>query len=196
MDGMHGLTLQGGGRRPTRTGFHFVRELERVDVERIAEGEVGAHKGGQVLEKLRYNHHLLAKLIASGRSLVECSRVTGFAPGTCAVLKNDPAFAELVEHYKATLDEVFVDVHRQMAGLAMDAIGELRERLDAEPEKFSKRELLDLFEKLADRSIPTAKGGPSPLAGSPQGGSPVAVQINFVPAERYVDGVVVDLEKL
>ena len=70
-----------------------------------------------------------------------------------------------------------------MAALGTSVLEELTERFEADPEKFTKRELMDLFTTMADRSIATAKGGPTPqqaLQVAGPGGAGLALQINFV----------------
>ena len=98
-----------------------------------------------------------------------------------SILKNDPAFQELVSFYADEMNELYVDVHQRMATLGTSILEELTERFEADPDKFTKRELLDMFTAMADRSIPTAKGGPAPqqaITTGPNGG--LALQINFV----------------
>jgi hypothetical protein len=68
-----------------------------------------------------------------------------------------------------------------MAALGTSILEELTERFEADPDKFTKRELLEMFTTMADRSIPTAKGGPAPqqaIVAGANGG--LALQINFV----------------
>jgi hypothetical protein len=123
----------------------------------------------------------LAKAVASGKSGLECSNLTGLTPTRVSDLKNDPAFQELVSFYADEMNEVYVDVHQRMATLGTSILEELTERFEADPDKFTKRELLEMFTAMADRSIPTAKGGPSPqqaIVAGPNGG--LALQINFV----------------
>jgi hypothetical protein len=114
--------------------------------------------------------------------LIECSNLTGLSGPRISDLKNDPAFQELVSYYAEELNEVYIDVHQRMAALGTSVLEELAERFESDPEKFTKRELMDLFTTMADRSIATAKGGPTPqqsVAVSP-GGAGLALQINFV----------------
>jgi hypothetical protein len=124
---------------------------------------------------------MLAKAVASGKTLLECSQLTGYRQSVISDLKNDPAFQELVAFYAEELHQVYVDVHARMAAFGTSVLEELQERFEREPDKFTKRELLDLFTSMADRSIPTAKGGPAPqqtiVSG---GGNGLALQINFV----------------
>lgn len=169
----------GKGRRPAPIQYNVTRHLTEGD---LADMWNPYQDGtGPRLKTLRYNHHLLAKAVASGKSLLECSNLTGHSATRICVLKNDPAFQELVSFYAEELNEVYVDVHQRMASLGTSVLEELQERFEADPEKFTKRELMDLFTTMADRSIPTAKGGPSPqqaITAGPNGG--LALQINFV----------------
>ena len=169
----------GKGRRPAPIQYNVTRHLTEGD---LADMWNPYQDGtGPRLKTLRYNHHLLAKAVASGKSLLECSNLTGHSATRICVLKNDPAFQELVSFYAEELNEVYVDVHQRMASLGTSVLEELQERFEADPEKFTKRELMDLFTTMADRSIPTAKGGPAPqqaITAGPNGG--LALQINFV----------------
>jgi hypothetical protein len=173
----------GKGRRPAPILYGPPRPLSEADIASMWDRQADGAKAIPRIKTLRYNHHLLAKAVASGKSLLECSQMTGLTGSRISDLKNDPAFQELVSFYAEELHEVYVDVHQRMAALGTSVLEELTERFDAEPEKFTKRELMDLFTTMADRSIPTAKGGPSPQQGLSIGGnagSGLALQINFV----------------
>ena len=176
---MRVVTPPGKGRRPAVFAYNITRELGEADI--AAMWDSNAPKGAPSLKALRYNHHLLAKAVASGKSLLECSNLSGLTPARISTLKNDPAFQELVSFYAEELHEVYVDVHERMAALGTSVLEELQERFEEAPDKFTKRELMDLFTTMADRSIATAKGGPKPqqsIVPGPNGG--LALQINFV----------------
>ena len=97
------------------------------------------------------------------------------------MLFGSPAFQELVSFYAEELNEDYVDVHQRMAALGTSVLEELTERFESDPDKFTKRELMDLFTTMADRSIATAKGGPNPQQMIATGnGAGLALQINFV----------------
>jgi len=178
---MQVIVPPGRGRRPAPLLYNVTRHLAETDIAALWE----ARKDGSTpkLKTLRYNHHLLAKAVASGKSLIECSNLTGLTAPRISDLKNDPAFQELVSYYAEELNEVYIDVHQRMAALGTSVLEELTERFEADPEKFTKRELMDLFTTMADRSIATAKGGPTPqqaLQVAGPGGAGLALQINFV----------------
>lgn len=174
-------TPPGRGRRPAPVFYGEPRHLSELEIAEMWRPEVSSLPGVGRIKTLRYNHHLLAKAVAAGKTLLECSQISGMSGPRISELKNDPAFQELVSFYAEELHDVYVDVHQRMATLGTSVLEELQERFETEPEKFSKRELMDLFTTMADRSIATAKGGPKPqngLAVGPAGG--LALQINFV----------------
>ena len=171
----------GKGRRPAPIHYGPTRALTEVDIASMWERQSEGAKGIPRIKTLRYNHHLLAKAVASGKNLLECSQMCGLSVHRISDLKNDPAFQELVSFYAEELNEVYVDVHQRMAALGTSVLEELQERFEAEPEKFTKRELMELFTTMADRSIPSAKGGPAPQQVIASGnGAGLALQINFV----------------
>ena len=169
----------GTGRRPAPLFYNVTRHLNEADIAELWHPQ--RENTGPRLKTLRYNHHLLAKAVANGKSLLECSKVCGLSMPRISDLKNDPAFQELVSFYAEEMNEVYVDVHQRMAALGTSVLEELTERFEADPDKFTKRELLEMFTTMADRSIATAKGGPAPqqaITTGPNGG--LALQINFV----------------
>jgi len=169
----------GKGRRPAPIFYNVTRHLNEADIAALWDHQ--RDNTGPKIKALRYNHHVLAKAVASGKSGIECGNLTGMSPVYISILKNDPAFQELVSFYADEMNELYVDVHQRMATLGTSILEELTERFEADPDKFTKRELLDMFTAMADRSIPTAKGGPAPqqaIVAGPNGG--LALQINFV----------------
>jgi hypothetical protein len=169
----------GKGRRPAPLFYNVTRHLNEADIAALWDHQ--RDNTGPKIKTLRYNHHVLAKAVAAGKSGIECANLTGMAANYISILKNDPAFQELVSFYADEMNELYVDVHQRMATLGTSILEELTERFEADPDKFTKRELLDMFTAMADRSIPTAKGGPAPqqaIIAGPNGG--LALQINFV----------------
>jgi len=175
------ITPPGRGRRPAPIFYGEPRPLTEIDILEMWKPDNEAGRGIGRIKTLRYNHHLLAKAVASGKSLLECSNLSGLSQPRISDLKNDPAFQELVSFYAEELHEVFTDVHSRMAAFGTSLLEELQDRFETEPEKFTKRELMELFTTMADRSIATAKGGPKPQhAPAAGGGAGLALQINFV----------------
>lgn len=190
---MYAISPPGRGRKPAIISYGATRPLTEADVAKMWAADTQQYPR---IKALRYNHHLLAKAVASGKSLLECSRMTGLTVGRISNLKNDPAFQELVSYYAEELHEVFVNVQERMAALGTSVLEELQERFENDPEKFTKRELLELFTTMADRSIPTAKGGPSPQQAVGPNGTGLNLQINFVSSTPQMDEIIeAELEK-
>lgn len=159
------------GRRNADVGLEFVRELNAGDLDVLLNPPP---KGMQTsaLKQIRHKHHLLARLVAESKSGTEISYITGYSLSRISILKNDPAFKELVEYYQQNVQEVYLDVHQRIADLGLAAADELHERLEDNPKQFTNRELLDITEKMLDRSG---------LVETPQkGGGPVAISVSFV----------------
>ncbi len=150
----------GRGKRATSVSATVRRPLTKADVDAlwaIPEGGLGAV--APPLQRIRFQHHSLARLLAEGRSQEECALITGFSPSRISILKADPSFAELLTSYKSMTDEVYVNVHERLAGLGLNTIEELMERLDTDPDSFSNNTLIELSKLTLDRSGygPTSK---------------------------------------
>jgi len=123
-----------------------IREL-LVD-EQLPKKEVSATP---VLQRLRHRHHLLARLIAQGTKDGDVAAISGYDPSRISVLKSDPAFKELIAHYKTQVDEVFISVHERLLTLGLSSIDEMTDRIEANPESFSTQDLMELIKLSADR---------------------------------------------
>jgi len=105
------------------------------------------------VQQLRHQHHLLARLLAEGKQITEAACITGYSIAYVSRLKTqDRAFRDLIDYYRSQVAEVFVDVHQRLAGLGLNTVEELQERLAEKPESFSNRELMELGELCMDRS--------------------------------------------
>ena len=109
-------------------------------------------EGAAKLKKLRSSHHEAARLVALGKEPSEIALITGYTPVRVCQLKVDPAFQELVAHYSGQVEELYVDVHRRLAGFTNDAMEELHERLLEAPEKIKTSDLKDLLTLGLDRT--------------------------------------------
>ena len=101
----------------------------------------------------------MAQLLAQGMAEGMVSKLCNVSLSRISILKNDPAFAELLTYYAESRDEAFADFFTAAADLSIDAVGRLREILDETPEKLTPRDLMELVKTLADRSgnAPIAK---------------------------------------
>jgi len=144
------------GRPANEPEVDFVRELHESDLTLL-----DAPRGVQSrpIAKLRDSHHALARALAAGMRPGEASLITGYSLSRISVLQADPSFKELLEFYRTAQDATYASLHDRMATLSLDAIAELRERLDEHPEEFTPGALLEMVKTLADRTgfAPTTK---------------------------------------
>ena len=124
-------------------------ELTQLELDR-AEAEAGARTAP--LMRLRWSHHRLAQSLAQGMREFEASAVTGYAPGTISGLKRDPAFQELIAHYRERMQEQVLDQVGRMAAISADALEVLHERILESPEKMTNDALLRVAQLTLDRS--------------------------------------------
>lgn len=131
-------------------------------------------------------HHLLAQLVAEGKSNIDVGLITGYTPQYVGQLRGDPAFAELVAHYMSERERVFVDVLERINTLGVQSVEELMRRVELDAGKFKPRELMEI----AKLALDAAKGGGSSGASGPQ----VAISVNFVPGEAEPGGSTISVE--
>ena len=67
-----------------------------------------------------------------------------------SVLKNDPAFAELLEHYRNEVSEEFTDVLDRLKMVSLDAVQDLHEKLESGQLTFA--QTMSLAQLALDRS--------------------------------------------
>jgi hypothetical protein len=131
-------------------GAEIVRELDMNDLELYRSTPVGSTTPN--IKNIRHTHHRLAQLLASGLKEIDCAAATGYSQSRISILKNDPAFSELLSHYSQTQQAAYQGMVEKLAAVGHDAIEELHERLIETPDTFSNNHLLDLIKATADRS--------------------------------------------
>ena len=175
LDDLTNLAI-GNARRPAGQQVHmeYARDLDASDLGLILNPPP---KGTLTspLARLRNTHHMLARLLAEGRGNAEASLITGYSPSRISILRNDPAFASLMEYYSTQVEAKYLDVHERLAALGLSTIDELQERLESDPDSFKNRELMELAEFALDRSLTKDSRKASPT------GAP-AIAITFVGA--------------
>lgn len=144
--------LAGPGRRPAPLDFSVVRELTEADLQLLS---LESSTQPPALKRITDRHHALARLLASGVGEGEASLILNYDQSRVSILKNSPAFQELLALYRSEVDREFAVVLDHMSGLSKDALFELRERLEEKPEKFTNSELLRIVTDMTDR-VPAA----------------------------------------
>ena len=142
----------GRGRRASEVQATTRRELTKADVDvlwKLPEGGLGSTT--PPLQRIRFQHHQLARLLAQGTPQVEAAMITGMDQSRISVLKNDPTFKELLDHYSSQVKEIFINVHERLAAVGLSSIDELQARLEETPDDFSLRELMELAALTLDR---------------------------------------------
>lgn len=143
-------SLRRGRRGATAAAPTFVREIVPEDVPQIL-ARPAAPPADRPMLRIRHQHHMAAKLLADGRPPAEISLITGYSTARLGQLQKDPAFAELLAHYKDQSVERWLNVHERLASLGIAVTEELMERLESAPDDFSNEELRRLAETLLDR---------------------------------------------
>lgn len=126
-----------------------LRELTPADLAMLdtEKGSTTSH-----VKRLSQRHHSLARNLASGMSERDAGIICGYSPSRVSILKNDPAFRELLTFYAGEVDLVYQDMHEKLHGIASVALDELQERLEDEPESISVGQLLEVVKIGADRT--------------------------------------------
>jgi len=127
------------------------RALTAEDIALVDNAAVGVAQAPSV-QRLRQSHHRLAQLIASGIKDVEAARLTGYSPSRISILKNDPAFKELLTQYKDIVEEKFSDTIEVMKHVTDDALSLIHERMLDEPDSISTAQLTEIVTKIGDRA--------------------------------------------
>jgi hypothetical protein len=112
------------------------------------------------LKKIRAVHHAAARLMSTGMKNAEISMSVGLCASRLSILRNDPAFMDLVLHYELTEVERFTNVQDRMVVLGMVASEELNERIVDDPESISTKDLTEILKASLDR------GGHAPITKS------------------------------
>lgn len=148
--GLNIATLAGPGRPVVPVNAEYLRDLTEADIALMALQPLGSQPPG--LKRVTDRHHMLARLLAGGMPEGEAAIVTGYDVSRISILKNSPAFEELLALYRAEAHREFASALEHMGGLARDAILELRDRLEENGERFSNNELIKMATELTDRT--------------------------------------------
>lgn len=144
-----GLGLRTVGRAKAALVAEVEKELDELDLDSLLH-----ERGGKAPEvvNLRERHHALARLIAEGKKPGEAALICRYSQSRVSILMSDPAFMELVAHYREVVNEEFVDFQRKLKDLALDAAHILQERMEDAPDDLPSGLLLQVVQVGADRT--------------------------------------------
>lgn len=92
------MPLRPGRRQTVEFELGEVRELVRSDLALLNET-----RPVKTLDSLRDNHHRIARAVASGIPNTQVAILCGISVNRVSMLKQDPAFIDLVAHYRGML---------------------------------------------------------------------------------------------
>lgn len=180
-----------GGRVPRRVKWEVVRSLRVPDDLPLLLERTPVPGGPSVLKQIRHSHHQLARLIATGVDDAEAALITGYSPSYISKIKGDPSFHSLLSYYHEQREQIFVDVVERMRTLGLSTLDELQNRLEEEPDEWSRRELMEMAELMLVKPA-AARTNLNVAAPAPQ----VAVNVRFVTAHHeeplQIEGKVID----
>jgi len=143
--------MAGPGRLPTPLDVEYVRDINEADLALMAIQPLGSVP--PALKRITDRHHSLARLLASGVPDGEAALITGYDISRVSILKNSPAFQELLALYQSETRREFTSVLEHMAGVSRDALLELRERLEEDAARFSNADLVKVATEFIDRTV-------------------------------------------
>lgn len=156
LEGLMPSPRVGPGRQAAPLVAEIVRELTPADLAIPAT----VTQTPPAIKKIRDSHHGVARLLALGHKEAQISAITGYSLSRISILKADPQFKELVDFYRSQETEITRDFKLRMESLGMDALEELRERLEEKPEDISPGLLKDIIRDMADRTGHAPQRGP------------------------------------
>lgn len=104
------------------------------------------------VETLKFSHHRIAKLLASGLTQTETAARVGCAVSKIKYCNSNPAFQDLVEFYRNRLAEDIDAATGQLKDLAGSAVAVLLERVENEPEMLKTTEIMNIAIMALDRT--------------------------------------------
>lgn len=159
----------------------LVRPLQEADLQAIIEAT--PPEGELSILEIKHAHHQLAMLIAQGQKLHAISLQTGYSPSYISTIRRAPAMMELVAHYLKQDEIVHADVMLRVRNLGIAGVEELQKRIDQEPEKWTRRELMELMDMGLIQPIVAAQQA----KGQAAAGGGTNITVSFVKAPERVD---------
>jgi hypothetical protein len=144
-------TIDLNGKKSEDLMPQIVRALTREDLKATVPYKRLPPKPS-ALKRLSERHRNLARIMATGVPVWQAAAITGYTPTRISMLKDDPAFMNLVAFYGESKDAIFETMYEKLAGMGSDAADILRERMEDTPDEITTPALLDMVKVGADRT--------------------------------------------
>jgi hypothetical protein len=148
------MKLQRGHIDPATPEITDIQVLTRADLNVLLET-----RPVKVLQSLKDSHHRLARAVSTGLSNNEIAKLYGTSANRLATLKQDPAFIELVAHYRGLITAEFIraadPVIEYLDSVKLKALAMIEDKLDdadAKGEFLPSRDLVAFSELGLDRT--------------------------------------------
>ena len=186
------LPVKRSGRKASPLTIDFIRELEQADVDALlAPPVVKPMALAPVVRELKESHHRLAMLMATERSQVQVSLLSGYSEAYIGRLTNDPMFRSLMDQYGKLEEVKFRDTLEKMDSVGRDALNELQLRLAEAPESFSNRELVETVDSMISKPKAAIGAG----GGIPNATAAPTINISFRTPKIQPDVIEVEVIK-
>jgi len=107
------------------------------------------------LKRIRDHHHLIARLVAEGRRSTDIAAEVGLSISRVSILKSDPAFQQLVEMYRANInqlrDAAFASTEAKMAFFYNEGWDYWIDRLLEDPDNIPPDTFFKILDHIGDR---------------------------------------------
>jgi hypothetical protein len=135
----------------TPIATEIIRSINEADVALLRAQPVSVRMG-TALRRLRDSHHRIAQLAADGVKPAEIARQLGYSLSRIYVLLSDPAFKELISHYREDKAREYLEFHAMASMVGLDALQEIHMRMEEDPDKIPLNFLREVVKDLADRT--------------------------------------------
>jgi hypothetical protein len=143
------LDIVSPGRKAKALHAEVLRPLTAADMA-LLETERGIQP--TAIQRITDRHHALARCLASSMSVADACAITGYTPSRISILKDDPAFKDLVEFYRGPNAELARDYVTKATIARNMATDLIIEKLESEPDTVGLDQAVDIAKTFADRS--------------------------------------------
>jgi len=153
------MALTRGRLQPRPLEIESIEPIKREDLHLLKDLRENVHPAAKgLIQRLRDPHHMLARFIAMGLKTSEAARRAGYTQNRVTMLKESPAFQELIAHYRKQVQDGWkeeVDEYMELATSNMlKAERQLAEKLEQAEEDdtfLPTRDLIAISRDAADR---------------------------------------------